>query len=276
MTTKQIIKEITNGLPIEVVLKNEEIRSWDEPRRKGQGSYDLKSLCEAGYTDAGLVRRFADFLPYTDRQIESIEKKLSGSVPAEGEICSCCGKPAEAFGNDGAFCKFCGQKFEKETDVCIGENMKRKRLESGMTLRQVEDLSKTNIAKLSQMETGKKLPGIDLLEKLAYIYKCSINELMGLPELRSDLEPVEPVEDDEVYYCPCCDNVVDLSIGEALSIDLQTYQEVKTESEGNDGHFCKYCGQAIIRPVEMDTDEMFRSYRFWIERAARKAAKRKI
>ena len=61
------------------------------------------------------------------------------------------------------------------------------------------------------------------------------------------------------------------SIGEALSQDIETYEDVRMLSDGNDGYFCIHCGQAIKRPIERDEKKEFESYRFWLDQAIAKA-----
>lgn len=269
MTTRTLINEIKYGMPIEAKY-NAKIAEWDIPKEPVSGVYDLDSLCDMGFTERGLTLRFSDLLPYSREQLEDIDKKLSGSVATKGQACPSCGNPVDEFGNDGYFCKFCGQKFKAERDIFLGENMKKLRQKAGLTLRDVEKAIGANISKLSQMENNKIYPPESLLDKLAVLYNCSVNELFGLPELRKDLVPVPVTGDEEEYHCPCCDNIVDLSIGESLSVDLPTYEETRLYSEGNDGAFCKYCGQALERPVEMDKETIFETYSFWINRAAKK------
>ena len=62
----------------------------------------------------------------------------------------------------------------------IGENIKRIRLEKGLTQKQLgEKLGKISQQQIGQWETGKANPKIENLQKIAYALGCTMNELLN-------------------------------------------------------------------------------------------------
>ena len=61
----------------------------------------------------------------------------------------------------------------------ITSNIKRLRKESGLTQQQVADKVNVSRSAYSQYEMGLKQPTIDTLVKIADLYNCSLDYLVG-------------------------------------------------------------------------------------------------
>lgn len=61
----------------------------------------------------------------------------------------------------------------------ITSNIRRLRKESGLTQQQVADKVNVSRSAYSQYEMGLKQPTIDTLVKIADLYKCSLDYLVG-------------------------------------------------------------------------------------------------
>lgn len=65
----------------------------------------------------------------------------------------------------------------------LNENIKKYRMENDLTQQEVADQMFVTRQCISRWESGKTLPDINSLEKLANIYNCSINELIDTTEV---------------------------------------------------------------------------------------------
>ena len=263
MTPKDIEIQLKEGIPIENIITGKRYRKWDKAVKPVEGNSDLLELTKAGYSDAKMATRFSDYLPYKKEIIEEADRILSSED--RDEVCPECGKPV---GDEYCFCKFCGKRLI--SDRTIGDNIKDFRQSLDMTLSEFAKEIGVNVTTISLWETGKKRASVESLKKISDALGISISRIAEGFELRRDLTPKDLIQDDG-YECPCCRKPVYLSIGEALSQDIETYEDVRMLSDGNDGYFCIHCGQAIKRPIERDEKKEFESYRFWLDQAIAKA-----
>ena len=64
-------------------------------------------------------------------------------------------------------------------EISIGENIKRLRLEKGITQEQLAEILNVSNAAVSKWERGGSFPDITLLFPLADYFEISVDELMG-------------------------------------------------------------------------------------------------
>lgn len=63
--------------------------------------------------------------------------------------------------------------------MIIKDNLKEERKKHGLTQQQVADYLNMSRGAYAQYETGKNTPPLDTMVKLADLYKCSIDYLIG-------------------------------------------------------------------------------------------------
>lgn len=61
----------------------------------------------------------------------------------------------------------------------IGEIILKKRLASGMTQEQLASQIPCNRASIAQYELGIKTPGIGIVSRIADVFGCTVDELIG-------------------------------------------------------------------------------------------------
>ncbi len=66
-----------------------------------------------------------------------------------------------------------------DTKKTIAKRITELRKERGFTQQQVADITNTSRSAYSQYETADRQPSIDTLIKLADLYKCSVDYLIG-------------------------------------------------------------------------------------------------
>lgn len=253
--------------------------------------------------DRDITMKFKDRINLPEVEIDIINyylNKKSTKYKGESKRCPKCGKALALVGNDGHFCKFCGTHLKYPVNVTFGEAIKKLRLENGYGQTELGKIMKNSASYVCNLEKGNRMPTVEDCIKLSHIFKCSVNELFGQDAPREKIEaltnpdmmtyqegfptkdhksPVKQediggyVEDEEyIYKCPCCGKEVDLTPMESLSLGLPSYEVMQMRSHGNDGSFCKYCGQGLTRPVKIDEEKAFNAYSFWIKHAAKKCS----
>lgn len=60
----------------------------------------------------------------------------------------------------------------------LGECIKRRRLDKGMTQQQLSEATGYCLSTVSQVESGKSYPSAELLLRLAAALDCSVNKLV--------------------------------------------------------------------------------------------------
>lgn len=63
--------------------------------------------------------------------------------------------------------------------MTIKDNLKEERKKHSLTQQQVADYLNMSRGAYAQYETGKNIPPLDTMIKLAELYKCSIDYLVG-------------------------------------------------------------------------------------------------
>jgi transcriptional regulator with XRE-family HTH domain len=101
---------------------------------------------------------------------------LARPFAAEGPRCPACGGELVALGNLGAVawsrCRDCG--------IITGANLRRLRLERGLTLQRMSNLAGISISGLAGLESGAVPdPRLNTVRKLARVLGVDINELAG-------------------------------------------------------------------------------------------------
>ena len=83
----------------------------------------------------------------------------------------------------------------------IGQRIKRERLKKGMTQRDLAVLVRVGVPHISKIEAGRENPSDDLLQKIADVFHCDVDELLLVakriaPHLMEELatDPVRSLE----------------------------------------------------------------------------------
>ena len=229
-------------------------------------------------------------LDKTNKALNKIATEYEGTP----EICPHCHNHLELIANEGFFCKFCGQHIDRHAEEQLHDIIRTKRIESQMKQFQVAKELGITSTRLCLLEKGKAEPNLEELRTLSHVYSCSVNEFFGQPAPRKAVSSLLPksmlscqdfkrasdvpmlpekvddytgYDNEYIYVCPICGEEIDLSPGEALTVGLAAYEVMKERSTGNDGVFCKHCGQAIQRPVVQDENQIFEHFKFWIKKA---------
>lgn len=71
----------------------------------------------------------------------------------------------------------------KQTMYAIGESIRSKREEKGLSRKQVQELIDVSQQYIGEIERGEGNPSLEILIKLAEIYNVTIAELIGDPTL---------------------------------------------------------------------------------------------
>lgn len=248
-------------------------------------------------TDIDLVEKFKPRINLPDEKIDVLNSFLNRKAfQYEGERKKCpkCGKALDLVGNDGHFCKFCGTHLKKTTSNTFETSLKEIRKEKGYGQTEVGKLMNSSAAYVCKLEKGNKIPTVEDLQKLSNIFQCSVNQFFGqdaprikiegastyqdnLPSIekkapvkKEDFAGYEISDDEVVFTCPHCGEEIDLTPMESLSLGLSSYETMRLRTHGNDGNYCKHCGQGIIRPIKIDENKAFRSYQYWINFARKR------
>jgi transcriptional regulator with XRE-family HTH domain len=238
-----------------------------------------------------MTLKFKSRLKLPDVTVEKINNQLNKSAKlysGAATRCPKCGKALDLVGNDGFFCKFCGAHIAKKTTKTFEESMKALRKERGWGQAELSEAMGLSVSNVCKIEKGKKEPSVENLAQLSNIYNCSVNVLFGqeaprikiegavtnqnnlpslnkkTPILQEDIEGYE-LDTETIFLCPHCHEEVDLTPMESLTLGLPSYEVMRLRTHGNDGHFCKYCGQAIERPVKINEEKAFNAYSYWIK-----------
>lgn len=248
-------------------------------------------------TDIDLVKKFKVKLNLPDNKLDVINNFLNKKAyhyDGERKKCPKCGKQLDLVGNDGHFCKFCGTHLKRETSNIFETSLKEIRKERGLGQTEIGKMMDTSAAYVCKLEKGNKIPSEEDLQKLSNIFQCSVNLFFGqdaprfktegaltyqenlpsmdkkAPVVKEDFSGYE-IEDSEIIFtCPHCGEEIDLTPMESLSLSLTAYESMRLRTHGNDGNYCKHCGQGITRPVKIDEDKAFSSYRYWIDFAKKR------
>lgn len=70
----------------------------------------------------------------------------------------------------------------------IGVTLKSLRVEKGYTLRQVAEKAQMPFPHLSNIENGKKIPGLDVIDRICYALEVPIKYVILKTELERDLK----------------------------------------------------------------------------------------
>jgi transcriptional regulator with XRE-family HTH domain len=195
---------------------------------------------------------------------------FTNAEPNEYEfLCPVCNAPTD---EDAHFCKFCGQKFQK--DIVISEGISRFRQSHNISVSDMSGIIHKSPATIYAWEAGKIYPSMEDLMCIRDHFDCTLSEIVGDIPIRQNNEPRKPVTTDFGYECPNCGEEVFLSVGEALTISLEEYEDIRITSNGNDGRYCTCCGQALIRPVTRNEQKEFQHFSYWFSKAAAKAKAR--
>lgn len=248
--------------------------------------------------DLDMTLKLREFLNFSGRDVYTINAILNRDAKVyagESTRCPVCGKALDLVGNNGHFCKFCGTHIKKNVGRKFGDVLKDIRKKKGIGQTELGRLMNNSASYVCNLENGKRIPTVQDLAKLTRIFNCSVNILFGQPAPREksttnlpeeyityqgnlpskEEKPVIKeeciggyLEDEEyIYKCPHCKKEVDLTPLESLSLGLPSYEVMKIRSHGNDGTYCKYCGQRIKRPVEIDKNKAASAYQYWIDYA---------
>ena len=295
---------------LEELIKNPNIKTAEEVINgiDTDPAYEAVEGIKPSYedydTDIDLIFKFRDRLKASEESIEAINYILNQkAVKYEGESKRCpkCGRAMDLVGNDGHFCKFCGAHIKTPVTKSFGQTLEELRRESDYKLVEFGKAVGRSASYIWNLENGKREPTLDDCIRFSRFFKCSVNKLFGQDEPRKKIESKVPAEmmtyqenlpsievrevikeenvegyslDDEyIFRCPHCGREIDLTPMEALSLSLSSYEVMKMRSHGNDGNFCKHCGQGIIRPVKIDKNKALHSYSYWINYAAKKVKK---
>ena len=63
----------------------------------------------------------------------------------------------------------------------LGANLKRIREHRGLTQQEVADSLEVNRVSIARIESGKRLPGLQLVVSVAKLLKCSVDDLTSEP-----------------------------------------------------------------------------------------------
>lgn len=74
--------------------------------------------------------------------------------------------------------------------VDIGEKIKEKRKEAGLTQSQLAELSGVASITIRQYESGKRQPRLEKLQKIANVFGISISDLIGFPIEKDILDDI--------------------------------------------------------------------------------------
>jgi transcriptional regulator with XRE-family HTH domain len=241
------------------------------------------------FSEFDIIKKFEDKLDMTSEEIEQRNdwnNSLLDEFEGENKRCPVCGKALDLVGNDGHFCKFCGTHLKKEIRTNFMQSLKMLRKGKGLGQTELAKMLDTSTAGVCKLEKGNRTPTEEDLIKLTEIFKCSVNELFGqdaprkkiknaktyqdnLPTIKAkkpieenDVEGYE-FDEEKVFKCPHCGEEIDLTPMEALTLGVTSFTVMQLRTHFNDGNFCKHCGQGIIRPVQIDKDKAFESYKEW-------------
>ena len=270
-------KKTTRRDLIESILKNA-----SEPFKKPiTGDIDSLELAKKGYTLKDQTKRFSARLELSEEEIYLLNKKMNKAFKCPEDhhnirLCPKCRMPIDSDHStvdsdkksDVYFCKNCGQKLKRGSVSPIGVSLKEARLKRNIKLKDLANSINKSDGVVSRWEHGKtNISTKDIENVLDYYKDLSVEELLAPLIDRNRFEP-KPLRDEK---CPCCENKVYSSIGEALTIGLDELEDVIYESDDNDGNFCIYCGQALDKGVKRAEDAEFSTFSFWIERALKKS-----
>ena len=76
-------------------------------------------------------------------------------------------------------------------EIRIGENIKRLRLEKGITQEQLSEILGVSSVAVSKWERGETMPDISLLPKIAFYYQTTIDELLNYDACSVELQITE-------------------------------------------------------------------------------------
>ena len=71
--------------------------------------------------------------------------------------------------------------------MLIGENVRSKRLDEGLTQQELAEKLAVNQAYVAKIEKGVKVPSLPLARQLAEVLHCTLDELCGI-EMKSEKE----------------------------------------------------------------------------------------
>ena len=268
----------------------------DPPSPPLEGPFpDYRKYSAQGYTDRDLLYRFENILNVSDiAKANRTLNKIATEYEGDPVICPNCKNHLDLIANDGFFCKFCGQHISIPASGNFHEIIRTKRKNIKLRQFQVADGIGVSRSRMSLLEANKKLPSAEEIRNLSYFFKCSVNEFFGMPAPRQKISSILPeylisfqdfkratnvptlpvktsnyegYDNEFIYTCPTCGKEIDLSPGEALTIGLPAYEIMKERSTGNDGIYCKHCGQAIKRPVIQNDKKILSNYMFWAQKA---------
>lgn len=236
-----------------------------------------------GYTDRDLALTMKGRVKLSEDNIKKVNNllnNLSETYPESNQVCPICNKHTIAIGNDGSFCKFCGARLNSNihfTKEDIGQNAKEIRVKSGKTIKEVAKEINIEVSSISSFENAKRNLSVEAIEKLANIYNVSVNDLLMSPSHGTDTEEdvinekvvvgrdfdeflsldeegynLDDDWDSYIFRCPNCRFEVDLKVTEALSLGSDAYDTLMKRTHHNNGSYCKYCGQKIRRPIEVN------------------------
>lgn len=236
----------------------------------GYSEYNLLNILQFSFSNLALKKEVNRRLNFLCKDYES--KK---------EVCPRCGNYTISIGNDGNYCKFCGQKLkevpipEKFPEISGQITLFRKKLKVSqcqLAKKMCERGPSISRSKLSLFERGASKPTSFNLYLIADALGVSPEYLCGgLPKREKGKKPLrftlsdygfqmEEKDIDEgkhyIYTCPCCGEKVDLRPLEAMSINRRIYEMNRYITDNNDGDFCKYCGQEIERPIKIKWDKI--------------------
>lgn len=295
MTITELMKNLNNTTAEEAINGTNTDPSFDPIE-------GTKPVFECYDVDIDITRKFRNRLNLSDNDLEKINRflnKKSLHYSGRNKRCPICGKALDLVGNDGHFCKFCGAHLKTENTKNFPQALKEIRTKNNIGQTELGKLMGNSASYICNLEKGNRIPTVQDLIKLTHIFKCSVNELFGQDAPRQRINT--PCSDENITYqenlpskeartpdteedisgysvngkeemifrCPHCREEIDLTPMEALSLNLPSYETMRTRTHGNDGHFCKHCGQGIIRPIKINENKAFNSYTFWIDYAVK-------
>lgn len=180
-------------------------------------------------------------------------KKDNLNIPNKN-ICPNCGSEMEHINNTGNYCKICG----------YGDpEINYKEIRKGRDIKLKDMCEKTQIpsSTLSLIENKKKAISKQQLKSFAKAIGFTADELINRDKPRKLLMMEEyPGYEGYIFKCPCCMNTADLNLKEALTLGPTYYITAKIGSLGNDGDYCIYCGQPLIRPVKVNENKVKKNF----------------
>jgi transcriptional regulator with XRE-family HTH domain len=79
----------------------------------------------------------------------------------------------------------------------LGKRIKRERENKGLSQIELAKLLKISNTTLSQYETGQRIPGDEIKIKLADIFECTLDYLLGRTDIRTPIETIAAHRSDD-------------------------------------------------------------------------------